>query len=263
MLRWFGGSVVILAGLAASCASAQPGAPYGDWSGPYAGVAVGADFGHAKWTARSTSDLPGNIVDASSPRTYDPAGLRGSLVGGYDWRRGRWVFGPQVEIGLANARKTAAGFPGCTVECAGSPGPGVDTTSVDFRWDAGVRARLGYLVTPDVLLYAAGGAAWQNIRVSGRCQASLPDPQCLVAPGDPFMSEARARTVSGGTVGGGVEWRVSGPWRVVVDYRRLMLNARTDAFFVGQPSFEPGASTYRFRIAPTADVVTVGLTLHY
>lgn len=258
LLRRLGGAA-ILAGLVAPCALAQPGPSDGAWRGFYAGVGAGGSFGRAKWNALSTSDLPGTIVDASTPRTYDPDGVRGSLFGGYDWRSGRWMFGPVVDLGLTNARKIMAGFPGCTIDCAGAPGPGIDRTGVEFRWDASARARVGYLVTPGVLVFATGGFAWQNIRVSGLCHASLADPECLVAPGDPILSERHERTLHGATVGGGVEWRVSGPWRMLAEYRRVALHPGRQVFFVGEPSYDPGVSTYRFKIAPSADLVTVAL----
>jgi outer membrane immunogenic protein len=39
---------------------------------------------------------------------------------------------------------TAAGIPGCTIQCfPGAPGPGVDVSSVKMGWDASIRARLG------------------------------------------------------------------------------------------------------------------------
>jgi outer membrane immunogenic protein len=268
MSRWFGGAIAAsLLLTAAPCAFAQPDASDA-WSGPYAGAGIGGDWGHAKWTALSTSDLPGTVVDASSPRTYTPRGVRGSVFAGYDWRRGAWVFGPEAEFGLANAQRVTAGFPGCTIECAGAPGPGIDITSAGLRWDASVRGRVGYLVLPQVLVYATGGAAWQDVRVFGLCQASLEDPECLVAPGDPIMSEAHAFTASGGTVGGGVEWRLgrawlAKPWTVRLEYRRVMLGAKREAFFVGQPSVEPGASTYRFRVEPDVDVVSAALVAHF
>jgi len=255
MIRQLSASIGAAAWLAASCALAQP-----VWTGPYAGVSLGVNLGHGKWNAASTSDFPGTIVDASSPRTYKPKAWRASVIGGYSWRVGRWVMGPEVDFGLANASDVKAGLPGCTIDCAGAPGPGVDTSSFGVGWDASARARLGYLVSPSVLLYATSGVAWQHVRVTGLCQASLADPQCLVAPGDPILSEVHTRTLSGGTVGGGVEWALGGRWKMRAEYRRLMLGSFADAFFVGEPSFEPGVSTYRFRVKPSADIVTLAVT---
>jgi len=260
MIGKLGASIGASAWLAASCALAQPAAT---WTGPYAGVSLGVNLGHGRWTATSTSDLPGTIIDASSPRIYKPTGLRGGIIGGYNWQVGRWVVGPEVDVGLAKRRDVKAGLPGCAIDCAGAPGPGIDTSSLGVGWDASARARLGYLVSPNLLLYATGGAAWQHVRVTGLCQANLTDPQCLVAPGDPILSEAHARTLGGGTAGGGVEWALGGRWKMRAEYRRLMLNSFSDAFFVGEPSFAPGVSTYRFKVKPSADIVTFGVTRRF
>jgi hypothetical protein len=82
---------------------------------------------------------------------------------------------------------TAAGLPGCSIECfTGFPGPGVDVSSVRMGWDASARTRLGYWVTPELLLYGTGGVAWQDVRTSGTCQPSVPDRFCLVLPGNRF-----------------------------------------------------------------------------
>ena len=245
--------------LAASCAAAQPAAG-GTWTGPYAGVSLGVNLGHGTWTAVSTSDLPGTIVDASSPGAYRPTARRAAIIGGYAWQVGRFVMGPEADFGLANTSQTKAGLPGCAIDCAGAPGPGVDKSAVGMGWDASIRARLGYLINPGLLFYATGGAAWQRVRVSGLCQASLADPQCLVTPTAEILSESHARTLTGGTVGGGVEWALGGAWKMRAEYRRLFLGSFTDAFFVGEPRFIPGASTYRFKVKPSADIVSFGVT---
>jgi hypothetical protein len=55
-------------------------APVFNWTGFYLGGEVGEKWGQGNWTTTSTSDFPGTIVDASSPRNYDPSGFR---AGGY------------------------------------------------------------------------------------------------------------------------------------------------------------------------------------
>jgi outer membrane immunogenic protein len=95
----------------------------------------------------------------------------------------------------------------------------VDTSSVKMGWDAGIRARLGYLVTPNLLAYGTGGVAWQDIQTSATCQHSDADPLCFGFPGNPFKTVTNKVTRTGGTIGGGLETRVSGNWLVRGEYR--------------------------------------------
>jgi outer membrane immunogenic protein len=115
---------------------------------------------------------------------------------------------------------TAAGIPGCAIACViGVPGPQADTSSVKMSWDASIRARLGYLVTPDLLAYATGGVAWQDVKASATCQHSSPDPLCIVAAGNPFSTATSSAILTGWTIGGGIEYRVYGNWLLRGEYR--------------------------------------------
>jgi len=63
------------------------------WTGFYVGGELGGKWADTAWTTTSTSDLPGTIVDASSPRDYRPSGFRAGAYAGYDWQIANWVFG--------------------------------------------------------------------------------------------------------------------------------------------------------------------------
>ncbi len=128
--------------------------PVRTWSGFYVGGTLGGKWADANWTTTSTSDLPGAVVDASSPRRYDPSSFRAGGYAGYNWQIAPWVFGLEGDIAWANNSATSAGVPGCSIQCIpGAPGPGVDVSSVKMGWDASIRARLGYTIAPDLLIY--------------------------------------------------------------------------------------------------------------
>jgi hypothetical protein len=117
------GSAVTLV-MAASAWSADLGpvykAPpfYDSWAGPYLGAAVGLKWGNTTWATASVSDFPGETVDASSPRNFDPAGARIGGYGGYNWRHQAWIYGVEFDLAYANSTTSAAGVPGCA--CCGS-----------------------------------------------------------------------------------------------------------------------------------------------
>src|ERR1700730_12196140 len=64
-----------------------------NWTGFYIGGALGGKWANTTWTTTSTSDLPGTIVDVSSPRNFDPSGLRAGGYAGYNWQIAAWVVG--------------------------------------------------------------------------------------------------------------------------------------------------------------------------
>ena len=188
-----------------------------DWSGAYLGGAIGAKWEDLTWSTISTEDPPFTFstVDASSPRHFNPFGPRVGVYGGYNWQSRMWVYGLEFDAAYANKTAASVGIPGCTIQCTiGFPGPGVDTSSVRMGSDASVRARIGYLMTPSVLLYATGGVAWQQIQTSGFCQHSFTDPQCQFAPPTPSDLETNSKLLTGWTVGGGGESRMFGNWLV-------------------------------------------------
>ena len=52
-------------------------------------------------------------------------------------------------------------------------------------WDAGLRGRLGYLVTPWIMVFGTGGVAWQRVEATMR----------IAAPREPAASTASRRSL--------------------------------------------------------------------
>jgi outer membrane immunogenic protein len=111
--------------------------PLNTWTGPYAGVTLGYAF------AGST--------DVGSP--YDnEIDTDGFLLGGfagYNYQVGNMVAGAEADIGYSWEDGSNAGF---------------DSES---GVEGSLRARLGYVVSPSVLLYATAGGAAKDLEVSG------------------------------------------------------------------------------------------------
>jgi outer membrane immunogenic protein len=235
-----------------------------DWTGPYVGIALGAKAAATTWTTTSTSDLPGTIIDASSPSKFDPAGVRAGGYAGYNWQNQAWVYGVEFDVAYANSAATHAGIPGCTISCApGAFGPGVDLSSVRMGWDASARARLGYLVTTDLLLYGTGGIAWQAVRTSGFCQHSFTDPQCFVADGDPFDFRTNSKTLTGWTIGGGFESKVYGNWLLRGEYRYAQFGSFNGLLDFGSTGAPPGIDFSRYNLSLNTHIATFGIAYRF
>lgn len=231
---------------------APPPAPAFSWTGVYAGIALGGKWGDTNWTTTSIA-VPGipSVVDSSSPRNFDPSAFRYGGYAGYNWQFApQWLLGVEADFAGADGSSTSTGIPGCAIGCIGlAAGPGLDTSSVKMRWDASVRARMGYLISADLLAYATGGIAWQNVQASATCQHSLPDPLCLFLPGTPFATATSNTILTGWTIGGGLEYRIYGNWLLRGEYRYSDFGTRAgDVLDLGLPGALPTVVTHNLRV---------------
>jgi outer membrane immunogenic protein len=145
-------------------------------------------------------------------QSLDHTTFRFSPYFGYNWQvTPQWLVGLEGDVGFGSKTSTINGVP--------LPGAGIsfgnvqgDSFAVKTGWDASARARVGYLVTPDLLVYATGGAAWQHIEATS-----------TVGPNNDFgdftNSITDARTKLGYTVGGGIETMSWGHWLVRGEFR--------------------------------------------
>jgi outer membrane immunogenic protein len=106
--------------------------PVASWAGPYAGLSLGYGFsGHTK--------APGTDVDTD--------GFVGGAFGGYNWQSDNFVYGAEADLGYNGVKGSDNG-----IETKG----GVEGS---------LRARLGYSVSPDILLYGTAGGAAKSLKV--------------------------------------------------------------------------------------------------
>lgn len=239
-----------------------------DWAGSYVGVALGAKRTDAKWTTTQLIEPPSSdvglaVIDSSSPNRFTPSSFRAGGYAGYNWQTGPWVYGLEIDAAWSDGSDTQAGIPGCRIVCnAGFPGPGVTSSSIRVLWDAGLRARAGYLVMPDTLIYATGGVTWQNIEVSGTCSNTLSDPVCLVSPPFAVKTQTDRYTATSWTLGGGVE-RKLGAWLLRGEYRYSDLGTVSGVLFSGQPSADPGADAVHYSVSVRTHVASFGLAYKF
>ena len=90
------------------------------------------------------------------------------------------------------------------------------TLSGKVPWFATATARLGYLPTPDLMLYAKGGAAWDHTNAT------------LTAGGTTIDSVGFDQ--AGWTAGGGIEWRFRPHWSLFAEYDYMGFADKTVSF---------------------------------
>jgi len=79
--------------------------------------------------------------------------------------------------------------------------------SSKLDWVTSLRARFGYLVTPNILAYATGGVAWANLDYSASAVGFLYS-----------ATTAFSNTQIGYAVGGGLEWAITTNWLLRAEY---------------------------------------------
>jgi opacity protein-like surface antigen len=236
---------------------APPLAPY-RWTGAYAGADVGYRMADAQWntTAVPGTELANLIAGAlatvpdptTTPADFYSAALQGGVFAGYDWQVARqWVTGIEADVALGDSSMRRGGIPGTYGDGSGAAAliaPGdeaqqADSAAVKFGRDGSARARLGYLSTPNVLVYGTGGIAFQRVSATVTCNGTVSSfcgsATRSVFPGftEPAMAESFSTTRTGWTVGGGVEAALTGNWFGKAEFRYADFGHLSHNFFAG------------------------------
>jgi len=148
---------------------------------------------------------------------FDSTGFKGGVYGGYNWQVApRWVLGLEADWmwGGQTATLRSAAFP--STGPTFSLGFARDTFRVKAEWDASVRGRVGFLVTPSIMAFATGGATFMSVEMTSQCGAPGGGPCAFsLAPTTATVSDS----VIGWTVGGGVEAMITPNWSLRGEYR--------------------------------------------
>jgi len=186
-------TATLLSGVAVAGGDIVPVAPgpADSWSGFYVGLQAGGIWGDAD-------------VDYSDDEAHtyglDVDGFMGGIFGGYNWQLiDNWLVGVEGEWNYVNADDTGVVLDGL----------GQDTgwkTYVEQDWDASLRLRVGR-VMGDYLPYVTGGVAWGHFEVKTYDGNN---------PGD---SGSMSMTLTGWTLGAGVEMRLSENLHARLQYR--------------------------------------------
>jgi opacity protein-like surface antigen len=203
------------------------------WAGYYFGVYFGAGAGRASEVFAQSETDSSLVVTAALTRTSnspfnnfgnlsgDVTGSMVELFAGHNWRIGNFVLGAQVEgtvfsdVSLKMTGNQAFSASNTQVETIGGVTTTTATTSAStftedryeqLRSNVGVIGRVGYLVTPDILLYGLGGLALGHF--------VFPDGGNLFGGKD-------SKWVAGYTLGAGGEYRLDDNWSLRAEYRYL------------------------------------------
>ena len=204
---------------------------------PWTGFYVGLNAGYG-WS-RTNSSLEGLLYGTPTPFDDEiPASYRISSNGfigggqiGYNFQINKAVLGIETDFAFSGIKGDATATGPVT---SGSPPTTQDfisTRSQSLHWFSTLRGRLGY--TPDnlLLLYATGGLAFGRYEDSMRLS--------FLGVGGSTFAGSETLTRTGWTLGGGVEYRISGNFTAKLEYLYFDLGSATlvglDVKFPNQP----------------------------
>jgi outer membrane immunogenic protein len=236
-------------------------APVSNWTGFYVGgnVGYGWDSGSTSISALSTDPVLAPVLAAILAAGSYPAALSTSAKGvigggqiGYNWQLpSQWLIGLEADL-------QGSGIKGTTSQTLTPALFSVTSTGVtkSIDWFGTVRGRVGFLATPQLLLYGTGGLAYGQTKSSftttdltNGCVANV----SLCANGS--SSSVRA----GWTAGAGAEAMLGSNWSAKLEYLYVDL---------GRNSLSVPASTVPAIVFNTSaqfheQTVRAGLNYHF
>jgi outer membrane immunogenic protein len=209
------------------------------WTGFY----IGGNAGYG-WSQSSTVTLsPDNgaglellgRLTPSTPSPFRSSGFVGGGQLGYNWQVNRsWLAGVEADFNYANVKGSSSLTSTFQLGIGGAhPAPIAVGRSLD--WYGTLRARLGFLPTDHLLMFATGGLAFgkttANASVTmttGGLITVAPDGStmsCVV--GATCVAADKSRTAVGWTAGGGAEWALGNNVSLKAEYIYVALGNQT------------------------------------
>jgi outer membrane immunogenic protein len=220
--------------------------PTYSWSGAYVGVNVGYGWGKSSDTAVL---VPSPFSDTAN---LSMNGIVGGGQAGFNVQMQNWVMG--LEADFQGANQSASHSFTCPAGVCSSvllggilpvPGPAVSVTAnqtLDFFGT--IRGRAGFLVVPEVLLYATGGFAYGQFETNSNLVGAI----------------RQSNDNPGWVVGAGVEGAFGGGWSVRLEYLYLDFDHVSGVF--NSAVVAPGGATtlvQGFSSHFTDNIVRIGL----
>jgi outer membrane immunogenic protein len=246
--------------------------PVASWTGFYAGVNVGGgwsntDVGYgttdpvvAVFFATFGVDLPANGDRTGS------SGVLGGVQIGYNYQfRPTWVAGVEADFQFASINGS-----GSTSYVGGLA---LSSASQDIQHFGTVRARLGYLATDSLMVYATGGFAYAQLNNAAAMTVAPGATVNLIGgvgtstncggafPNTCFIGSSNSLT-PGWTAGGGLEYALGQNWSLKGEYLYAHFEQTVTAA-AATPTAGTLPNTYTAKFATDLHIARVGLNYRF
>jgi outer membrane immunogenic protein len=178
--------------------------PATNWAGGYFGITLGSRSLEADWTTTESRTPAGDPFDSTQDLTESVASSDTDLgiFTGYNWDMGAaWVIGVEADIHLMENEDKINRIPGLGAFVGFPPGSFVEIRAED---GTSLRGRVGYSLTPGLLLYGTAGLATLDIGITATCPADI--FACDSQLG--HRSFNNTKKMNGNTLGVGAEFAV-------------------------------------------------------
>jgi outer membrane immunogenic protein len=227
-------SILLMPGVtfAAGMPSKAPmAAPAYSWTGFYVGLNGGYGWKSdptASFADTGTTDEFPNISRA--PVSYGLKGFTGGVQAGYNWQVNKnWLFGLETDF---NSGKISGSGQSSFL----SVGDGVFNTTArsEVDWFGTLRGRVGYLTSPDLLLFGTGGFAYGHVKthlalVNATMDAAFVNGGAIGFLCGPVGSECfigdSSKVQTGYVIGAGFEYAFARSVSLKVEYSHVKLNS--------------------------------------
>src|ERR1044072_9499586 len=195
------------------------------WTGFYIGGNVGYSWGRSENNITVTGlppvllGLPVASLARGARDDTNVDGVIGGIQSGFNWQTANWVLGMDSDFQGSGQKGDAryCGLGGTTCAIA----------SLDaahrLSWFGTARSRLGFLVTPSMLLYGTAGLAYGQVK----------SDYTLNFQGAPLASVHIRDVKAGWTAGDGLEFAWAGHCSAKVDYLYMDLGKNEITFSAG------------------------------
>ncbi|WP_167398712.1 outer membrane protein [Methylosinus sporium] len=233
-----------------------PPPPPAVWTGFYVGLNAGYTWDESSSVAVSS----GSIAPFNPIVGIAGSGLLGTSIDGF-------IGGGQIGYNYQFANAFVAGVEADIQGVAGSNsgtssvaafGPLTSTISASKSIDylGTVRGRLGYLITPSLLVYGTGGLAYGQANLSSSVFQAVGG---LVGTSSSAFSDTRV----GWAAGGGVEWLFLPKWSAKVEYLYYDLGTVSTSSVISFTGIPTPVATTSSSARFNGHVVRAGVNYHF
>jgi outer membrane immunogenic protein len=186
--------------------------PAFSWTGVYVGLNAGwaSIYDHGDpFCVNQAGVVNGITCNVAIPGAQINAnGFLGGGQIGYNWQVSQFVFGIETDFqGAALKGSVYTGVPIALIGGGPPDPPGDFAADERLSWLGTARGRVGFLITPTLLLYGTGGLAYGEVSVY---------QNTMFTSGIEYPSAASG-TRAGWTAGGGFEYAIDPHWSVKLE----------------------------------------------
>jgi outer membrane immunogenic protein len=221
------------------------------WTGFYIGVNGGYAGDQYKYPFSGFLEEDGDpVINADGSAKLTSSGFLGGVQAGYNYQFATsWVGGVEADIDATSI--TGKVNLGASAVYEDVPVSGSASAKSEQTYLGTARLRLGYLITPQFLVFGTGGLAYGQVKTSADVGYSFGDD------GGAF-SWSKNTTHVGWAAGAGVEYKINANWSFKTEYLYVDLGTKT-LLNGGYDDGEGDAYGYALKVHPTDNIVRAGL----